>query len=619
MDDIKLRLNESVAAKLGAAPASADKDELIEELSDNLYRRFQDMTGAGVPEEEAFNRAMDDLGDVDELLAYLGVEPGQPDVVINDGDSQTRIKTENGQTRITTQDGQTIVINNPDNERIVINTGDAAHEDAEAEADRMAAEAERMEAEADRLAAEAERRETEAESAGGPGARTDESGDTHYDYGYGRGGRAPESDLDAILANVGEICRIAMDQAKDAVKQAKDAIQRRTSWEKDDSRVKVHFDAGPDMPTPPAPPTPPTPPAPEPPVPPTPPTPPSGWEFEAELDTDQGRFYAGAGPKERKDVVYGFGYDKAKGGFYAQWGEWKGDSRTDHTGPHFSGEDSGMYPNDDGSYSVSALKDLRGIIVQTVSGDVTISDSESADAGVIIDGDVDDLDVTCSADGILTIREGRTASSSFFSRRGIGSADVELSLPRRRWELLDITTASGDVELDGCRLDVDQLTVQTASGDLSASLHACGEFRFHSASGDLELDLKDGCADLHAETMSGDVTLHGEIGDAIVKTASGDIEVDGLAVRFLGSTMSGDVQLETIQLPQVMELSSKSGDVQARIPDAGPFSIRLMTTSGEIDCEFPMNYINGTFVYGDGSGPAYSMTSVSGDVSLERR
>ena len=250
MDDIKLRLNESVAARLSAAPASADKDELIEELSDNLYRRFLDMTGAGVPEEEAFSRALDDLGDVDELLAYLGVEPGQPDVVINDGGSQTQIKTENGQTRITTQDGQTIIINNPGNDPITINTD----EPDEATADRLAAEAERIEAETERIVEEAERREAEAEAAGGPEARTDESGDTHYDYtyGHGRGGRAPESDLDAILANVGEICRIAMDQARDAVKQAKDAIQRRTSWEKEDSRVKVHFDAGPDMPTPPA-------------------------------------------------------------------------------------------------------------------------------------------------------------------------------------------------------------------------------------------------------------------------------------------------------------------------------------------------------------------------------
>ena len=67
-----------------------------------------------------------------------------------------------------------------------------------------------------------------------------------------------------------------------------------------------------------------------------------------------------------------------------------------------------------------------------------------------------------------------------------------------------------------------------------------------------------------------------------------------------------------------MDLSSKSGDCQARIPDAGPFTVRMKVVSGEMDCEFPVNYANGVFVYGDGSGPAYSVTSVSGDVSLER-
>ena len=53
MDDVKLKLAGTVAGKLSAAPASAAKDELVEELSDNLYRRFLDMTGAGVPEDEA--------------------------------------------------------------------------------------------------------------------------------------------------------------------------------------------------------------------------------------------------------------------------------------------------------------------------------------------------------------------------------------------------------------------------------------------------------------------------------------------------------------------------------------------------------------------------------------
>ena len=84
MDDMKLKLSEAVAARLSAAPASEEKDELIEELSDNLYRRFLEMSGAGVPEEEAFTRSLDDLGDVDELLAYLGVEPqAEPDTAAN--------------------------------------------------------------------------------------------------------------------------------------------------------------------------------------------------------------------------------------------------------------------------------------------------------------------------------------------------------------------------------------------------------------------------------------------------------------------------------------------------------------------------------------------------------
>ena len=78
MDDIKLRLTQAVAGRLSAAPRSQTKDELIEELSDNLYRRFLEMTGAGVDEEAAFNRALDDLGDVDELLSYLSEEPPEP-------------------------------------------------------------------------------------------------------------------------------------------------------------------------------------------------------------------------------------------------------------------------------------------------------------------------------------------------------------------------------------------------------------------------------------------------------------------------------------------------------------------------------------------------------------
>ena len=239
MDDMKLKLSQSVAARLGAAPNSKEKDELIEELSDNLYRRFLEMNGAGVPEDEAFARAMDDLGDVDELLAYLGVEPAVgPDVVINSGDSRTQTKTENGQTRITTQGGQTVTISNPDCDPIAASTGTG-----------------------------------EAPPQGEP----EQQGGAHHSYRYGADGQSSaQNDLDAILANVSEVCNLAIDQAKNAIKQAKEALQRRTTVEKDSGHVRVHFNAGPDDPTPPAPPEPPAPPQPEPPSRLSPPRPPRG-------------------------------------------------------------------------------------------------------------------------------------------------------------------------------------------------------------------------------------------------------------------------------------------------------------------------------------------------------
>ena len=578
MDDIKLKLIHAVAGKLTAAPDGPAKDELIEELSDNLYRRFLDMTGAGVPEDEAFSRAMDDLGDVDELLSYLGVEPAG-DVTIDREDGQTRITTKDAEDEhlvINAEEGEPITIDSGDGHPITINN----NEPEEMKAERLSAEAERVRAEAGRAEAEAA-----GAAQGGPG-------DARYNYST----QIPQNDLDEILAGVQEACNIAIDQAKSAIQQAKEAIRRRTTVEKDNGHVRVQFSTHP--------------------TPPTPPTPPEGrgWEFEAELDSGEGRFFAGGGPKQERDVVYGFGYDKAKGGFFTQWGEWKGG---ENQGPRFSGENAQMQHNEDDSYSVTALKDLRGIQIFTAAGDVSIHVSEAPDAGVIIDGDVDDLEVTCSADGVLTIREGRTASSSFFSRRGIGSADVELYLPRRHWETISVITSSGDVEIDRRdELDVDYLTISTASGDLDCRLKACHVLSFKSASGDLDLDGT--CDDLIAETMSGDIAFRGQIRSARLKTASGDIELNGAAGSVWCSSTSGDVSVVTSALPGTMELSSKSGDVEALIPDAGPFSVRMKTVSGELDCSFPVNYVNGMCVYGDGSGPAYSLTTISGDVTLGR-
>ncbi len=71
MDRIKTRFIIAVTGRLSAAPDSNAKTDLIEELSDNLYQRYADMVSAGTEEEAAYQKALEELGDVDELLAYL--------------------------------------------------------------------------------------------------------------------------------------------------------------------------------------------------------------------------------------------------------------------------------------------------------------------------------------------------------------------------------------------------------------------------------------------------------------------------------------------------------------------------------------------------------------------
>ena len=71
MDRIKTRIIIAVAERLSGAKDSNTKTELIEELSENLYQRYADLAAEGMSEEDAYLRAMEDLGDVSELLEYL--------------------------------------------------------------------------------------------------------------------------------------------------------------------------------------------------------------------------------------------------------------------------------------------------------------------------------------------------------------------------------------------------------------------------------------------------------------------------------------------------------------------------------------------------------------------
>lgn len=77
MNRIETKIIIMITNRLASAKDSDAKTEMIEELSENLYQRYLELTEQGMPEEEALAKAMESLGDVEELLAFLKETEGQ--------------------------------------------------------------------------------------------------------------------------------------------------------------------------------------------------------------------------------------------------------------------------------------------------------------------------------------------------------------------------------------------------------------------------------------------------------------------------------------------------------------------------------------------------------------
>ena len=478
MENMRTRFIIAVTGRLSAAADSTAKVELIEELSENLYSRWQDLVNQGMDGNQAYDKAMEDLGSVEELLAYL-------DSLGPDGELPRR---ENG-------------------------------------------------------------------------------------------GRDFTSEL---LHGVEGIVRETVNQTKDAVDQAAVIVRNVADKLKEKypdgfkGKVYVQFDSDRDAPPPRGPEAPEAPEGFEPPEAPEPPEPPEtpekGWSFAV-------------------------GYNKNRGGFFC--------------------ENSRVHKVEGTSLPSQALK---GIDVQ-VNGDVDILLDDDPDGDILLDGDVDSLETRVSDDGVLSVRQGSTATSSFFFLRGLASADVKLTLPRRFWDFIQISTTSGDVDVD-VGLEVGQLSVKTCSGDVQLHSLEFQELIFKSASGDLDTGDLSGRT-VHGESASGDIQLTGRFDAVRLSTASGEISLEGGVRELRCGTASGDVEVQVDQVPEQLDMSSKSGDCEIAMPGGEGFTLQFSTVSGELESDFPLvgpiGKRSGEAIYLDGGGRTFHMSSVSGDLALRQQ
>jgi DUF4097 and DUF4098 domain-containing protein YvlB len=167
-----------------------------------------------------------------------------------------------------------------------------------------------------------------------------------------------------------------------------------------------------------------------------------------------------------------------------------------------------------GSADVRAEGRYGSAEVRTGSGDVEVGE---------VDGDAT---VKCgSGDVSLERVEGELGVQS-------ASGDVEVG---RVGGLGSVRSASGDVLV---RDAVSGLNVQSASGDIRIEAISAGEVSLQSASGDVYVGVRRGCALwVDAKSMSGETTSELEVGASPAEAGEGPV------VQLRATTMSGDVHV----------------------------------------------------------------------------
>jgi hypothetical protein len=106
--------------------------------------------------------------------------------------------------------------------------------------------------------------------------------------------------------------------------------------------------------------------------------------------------------------------------------------------------------------------------------------------------------------------------------------------------------------------------------------------------------------EVHAETTSGDIDVHGMSGPVVIETTSGDIALSGVGGDItaqatsgnvestdLGSgrvtvkASSGDIGLDFTTAPELVSVRATSGDTSITVPSGRPYAVHVRTTSGD--------------------------------------
>jgi DUF4097 and DUF4098 domain-containing protein YvlB len=204
----------------------------------------------------------------------------------------------------------------------------------------------------------------------------------------------------------------------------------------------------------------------------------------------------------------------------------------------------------------------------------------------------------------------------------ISGTNLEVQIPRNA--ALTIETESADVSIEGA---AGKIGVETVSGNIEVETPASEQrVRLESVSG--AVTVRGDVRNVRAESVSGRIEIGGAGGEIEASTTSGEIQVSGEALRYVElSSVSGAITVEGGPAPGAeLELENLSGSVGLRLSPDASAEIRVQTFTGEIESDFDGGAQSKgketgewlTTVVGKG-GASVTISTFSGPVSLRKR
>jgi DUF4097 and DUF4098 domain-containing protein YvlB len=149
---------------------------------------------------------------------------------------------------------------------------------------------------------------------------------------------------------------------------------------------------------------------------------------------------------------------------------------------------------------------------------------------------------------------------------------------------VSLGTGSGDARL----LDVEAKNVKVSTGSGNVALdRVSGALDLSTGSGDVEGRALSAAPAVHAETGSGNLTLHGDLSAAReirLDTSSGDVDLSlerPVAMRLTAHTSSGDI---VVDVPDMRTVKRSDHELVAEV-GGGAVPVSIETSSGNVRVE----------------------------------